>query len=57
MDTAQRPDVLSLGWLPIKERSEMRMVNLCYQDLNNKNFPKYSKLNFAPKKTFVTRKQ
>ena len=28
----------------------MRIVNLCYQALHNKNFPEYLKLNFAPKK-------
>ena len=39
-------DSLSLGWLPIKERAEMRIINLCYQALHNKNFPE---LNFAPK--------
>ena len=46
-------DVLSLGWLPIKERTEMRMVNLSYQALHNKNFPEYLKLNFAPKKRLL----
>ena len=43
-------DALSLGWLPIKERTGMRIANLCYQALHNKNFPEYLKLNFAPKK-------
>ena len=46
-------DALSLGWLPLKERTEMRFVNLYYQALHNKNFAVYLKLNFAPKKTFV----
>ena len=44
-------DVLSLGWLPIKELTEMRMVNLCYPVLHNKNFPpEYFKINFCTKK-------
>ena len=46
-------DALSLGWLPLKERTEMGFVNLYYQALHNKNFAVYLKLNFAPKKTFV----
>ena len=46
-------DALLLGCLPIKERTEMRIVNLCYQALHNKNFPEHLNLNFAPKKTFV----
>ena len=44
---------MSLGWLPIKERTEMRMVNLCYQALHKKTFPEYLKLNFAPKKRLL----
>ena len=39
-------DVLSLMWLPINERTNMRKVNLYYQALHNKNFPEYLKLNF-----------
>ena len=32
-------DVLSLGWLPIKEgNNEMRIVNLCYQPYTTKTF-------------------
>ena len=42
-------DILSLGWLPIKERTEMRIFNLSYQALHSKNLSKYLKLNFAPK--------
>ena len=49
INTAQRHS-LSLGWLPIKERAEMRIINLCYQALHNKNFPE---LNFAPKKRLL----
>ena len=48
-------DALSLGWLPIKERTGMRIANLCYQALHNKNFPEYLKLNFAPKKKRLLR--
>ena len=44
---------MSSGWLPIKERTEMRMVNLCYQALHKKTFPEYLKLNFAPKKRLL----
>ena len=46
-------DILWLGWLPIKECTEMRIVNLSYQALHSKNFPKYLKLNFAPKKCLL----
>ena len=46
-------DALSLGWLPIKERTEMRIVNLCYRAPHSKNFPEYLKLNFAPKERFL----
>ena len=42
-------DSLSSGWLPIKERAEMKIANLFYQALHIKNFPEYLKLNFAPK--------
>ena len=44
---------MSLGWLPIKERTEIRMLNLCYQALHKKIFPEYLKLNFAPKKCLL----
>ena len=44
---------MSLGWLPIKERTEIKMVNLCYQALHNKTFPEYLKLNFAAKKRLL----
>ena len=48
-------DKLSLGWLPIEERTEMRIANLFYQALNSKNFPEYLiKITFSNKKTFVT---
>ena len=46
-------DILSLGWLPIKERTDMRIVILSYQALHSKNFPKYLKLNFASKKCLL----
>ena len=46
-------DALTLGRLPIKERTEMRIVNICYQALHNKNFPEYLKLNFAPQKRLL----
>ena len=38
------PDALLLGWLRTKERTEIRIVNFCYQALHNKNFPEYLKL-------------
>ena len=41
------------GWLQIKERTEMRIFNFCYQALLNKNFPEYLKPNFAPKKRLL----
>ena len=48
-------DKLSLGRLPIEERTEMRTANLFYQALNSKNFPEYLiKITFSIKKTFVT---
>ena len=31
----------------------MRIVNLCYQALDDKNFPEYLKLNFPPKKLLL----
>ena len=46
-------DVLSLEWLPIKEHTEMRMVNSSYQALHNKNVPEYLKLIFTPKKCLL----
>ena len=46
-------DALSLGWLPIKEHTEIRIVNVCYQALHNKNFPECLKINFTPKNLFL----
>ena len=43
-------DVLSIGWLPIKERTEMKLSILCHQAVRKENFPQYMKLNFERKR-------
>ena len=46
-------DALSLGGLPTKECTEMRIASLCYQALHNKKFSDYLKLNLASKKRLL----
>ena len=53
IDTAQLQIYFHWDGLPIKERTDMRIVILSYQALHSKNFPKYLKLNFAPKKCLL----
>ena len=39
-------DVLTIGWLPIKERTEMKLACLCHQAAYNECFPPYMRLEF-----------
>lgn len=43
-------EILSIGWLPIKERIELRLVTQCFQAVHNENIPEYMKLTFERKR-------
>ena len=39
-------DVLTLGWLPAKERIDFSLLKLAHKALHNEDFPQYLKLEF-----------
>ena len=47
---ASTNDAISLGWLPVPERTESRLVTLCHQTVYRENFPSYMKLEVVKKR-------